>query len=102
MDRLYVVSTMGMFERDTDIYRDRDALREDYQPEQLVGRDGELDTYRAALQPVINGEQPNNVFLGKTGVERPQPRGTYSSISVMMPPNTTTSNSPSKPSTVTD
>jgi len=69
MDRLYVVSTMGMFERDTDIYRDRDALREDYQPEQLVGRDGELDTYRAALQPVINGEQPNNVFLyGKTGV----------------------------------
>lgn len=64
-----MVSTMGMFERDTDIYRDRDALREDYQPEQLVGRDGELDTYRAALQPVINGEQPNNVFLyGKTGV----------------------------------
>lgn len=60
---------MGMFERDTDIYRDRDALREDYQPEQLVGRDEELDTYRAALQPVINGEQPNNVFLyGKTGV----------------------------------
>ncbi|MFW5934225.1 MAG: orc1/cdc6 family replication initiation protein [Halolamina sp.] len=60
---------MGMFERDTDIYRDRDALREDYQPEELVGRDEELDTYRAALQPVINGEQPNNVFLyGKTGV----------------------------------
>ena len=60
---------MGMFERDTEIYRDRDALREDYQPAQLVGRDEELDTYRAALQPVINGEQPNNVFLyGKTGV----------------------------------
>ena len=60
---------MGMFERDTDIYRDRDALREDYQPDELVGRDEELDTYRAALQPVINGEQPNNVFLyGKTGV----------------------------------
>ncbi len=62
-------NAMGMFERDTDIYRDRDALREDYQPEELVGRDEELDTYRAALQPVINGEQPNNVFLyGKTGV----------------------------------
>jgi cell division control protein 6 len=60
---------MGMFERDNEIYRDRDALREDYQPEELVGRDEELDTYRAALQPVINGEQPNNVFLyGKTGV----------------------------------
>ena len=60
---------MGMFERDTDIYRDRDALREDYQPEQLVGRDEELNTYQTTLQPVINGEQPNNIFLyGKTGV----------------------------------
>jgi len=61
--------TMPLFERDHDIYRDRDALREDYQPEELVGRDEEIQTYQAALQPVINGEQPNNVFLyGKTGV----------------------------------
>jgi cell division control protein 6 len=60
---------MALFERDRDIYTDRDALREDYQPEQLVGRDEELETYQSALQPVINGEQPNNVFLyGKTGV----------------------------------
>jgi cell division control protein 6 len=60
---------MALFERDTSIYRDRDALREDYQPDQLVGRDQELDVYQAALQPVINGEQPNNIFLyGKTGV----------------------------------
>ncbi|MBV0902818.1 Cdc6/Cdc18 family protein [Haloarcula salina] len=60
---------MGIFERDTEIYLDRDALREDYQPENLVGRDTELDRYKAALQPVINGEQPNNIFLyGKTGV----------------------------------
>ncbi len=60
---------MPLFERDTEIYRDRDALREDYQPEELVGRDEELRTFQAALQPVINGEQPNNIFLyGKTGV----------------------------------
>lgn len=60
---------MALFERDTNIYRDRDALREDYQPENLVGRDEELDIYQAALQPVINGEQPNNIFLyGKNGV----------------------------------
>jgi len=60
---------MGIFERDTDIYRDRDALREDYQPEELVGRDEELRAYQTALQPVINAEQPNNIFLyGKTGV----------------------------------
>lgn len=58
-----------MFERDTEIYQNRDALREDYQPETLVGRDPELERYRTALQPVINGEQPNNIFLyGKTGV----------------------------------
>lgn len=64
-----VTHTMALFERDTHIYRDRDALREDYQPEELVGRDEELKTYQASLQPVINGEQPNNVFLyGKTGV----------------------------------
>lgn len=58
-----------MFERDTEIYLDRDALREDHQPERLVGRDTELERYKTSLQPVINGEQPNNVFLyGKTGV----------------------------------
>ncbi|WP_435320995.1 orc1/cdc6 family replication initiation protein [Haloarchaeobius sp. TZWSO28] len=60
---------MPLFERDTNIYADRDALREDYQPEELVGRSDELSTYQAALQPVINGEQPDNIFLyGKTGV----------------------------------
>lgn len=60
---------MGMFERDTEVYRNRDALRDDYQPDELVGRDEELSRYKTALQPVINGEQPNNIFLyGKTGV----------------------------------
>ena len=60
---------MTLFEPDTSIYKDRDALREDYQPNSVVGRAAELDAYKAALQPVINGEQPNNVFLyGKTGV----------------------------------
>lgn len=60
---------MAMFERDTEIYRDRDALREDYQPDEVVGRTDELDAYQTALQPVINGEQPNNIFLyGKAGV----------------------------------
>lgn len=58
-----------MFERDTEIYQNRDALRGDYQPDELVGRDEELERYKTALQPVINGEQPNNIFLyGKTGV----------------------------------
>ena len=57
------------FEQDTDIYQDRDALTEDYTPETIVGRDDELSEYHAALQPVINNENPSNIFLyGKSGV----------------------------------
>ena len=58
-----------MFERDEQIYRDRDALRESYQPGDVVGRRSQLKMYQAALQPIINGEEPNNIFLsGKAGV----------------------------------
>ena len=57
------------FVRDDSIYRNRDALLDDYTPETLVGRDDELQQYHSALQPAIYGEQPNNIFLyGKTGV----------------------------------
>ncbi|MFU8867174.1 orc1/cdc6 family replication initiation protein [Natronococcus sp.] len=60
---------MGLFQPDTDIFRHRDALREDYQPEEIIGRDQELQQYISALQPVINGDQPANIFLyGKAGV----------------------------------
>lgn len=60
---------MGPFEPDTDIFQNRDALREDYQPEDIVGRDEELKQYVSALQPAINGDQPSNIFLyGKAGV----------------------------------
>ncbi|WP_323173679.1 orc1/cdc6 family replication initiation protein [Natrialba sp. PRR66] len=60
---------MGLFQPDTDIFRERDVLREDYQPEEIVGRDEELQQYISALQPVINGDQPANIFLyGKAGV----------------------------------
>ncbi|TMT81507.1 AAA family ATPase [Haloterrigena sp. H1] len=60
---------MGLFQPDTDIFRHRDVLREDYQPEEIIGRDEELQQYISALQPVINGDQPANIFLyGKAGV----------------------------------
>lgn len=60
---------MTTFTRDTDIFRDEDMLREDYQPESITGREKELEEYRKALQPVVNGAQPRNIFLyGKTGV----------------------------------
>ncbi len=60
---------MTTFQRDTEIFRDEEMLREDYQPESIAGREEEIDLYKSALQPVVNGAQPRNVFLyGKTGV----------------------------------
>ncbi len=57
------------FTPDNDLYKDRDTLFEDYTPTTIVGRDTELEQYHEALQPVINGERPSNIFLyGKTGV----------------------------------
>lgn len=60
---------MPTFSRDTEIFRDEEMLREDYQPESITAREEELDAYQTALQPVVNGAQPRNIFLyGKTGV----------------------------------
>lgn len=57
------------FTPDDTLYKHRDSLSENYTPETIVGRDNEISQYHAALQPVINGETPNNTFLyGKTGV----------------------------------
>jgi len=50
-------------------FENRNALLDDYTPEEMVGRDDELDEYHRALQPAINESQPDNIFLyGKTGV----------------------------------
>ncbi|NHN42757.1 AAA family ATPase [Halorubellus sp. JP-L1] len=57
------------FEQDTRVFQNRDALTEQYTPDELVGRDEELTEFHAALQPVINGENPSNIFIyGKSGV----------------------------------
>lgn len=51
------------------VFADRNVLLDDYTPENLVGRDDELDEYHAALQPAIEGSEPDNIFLfGKAGV----------------------------------
>jgi len=51
------------------IFANRDALTEQWTPDELVGRDDELREYHTALQPVIENEIPSNVFLyGKSGV----------------------------------
>lgn len=57
------------FEPTGNIFEEREALLEEWTPEKLVGRDEELRQYHAALQPVIEGETPSNIFLyGKSGV----------------------------------
>ncbi|MFC6764042.1 orc1/cdc6 family replication initiation protein [Natrinema soli] len=57
------------FEPTGRIFKEREALLEEWTPDKLVGRDTELQQYHAALQPVIEGETPSNIFLyGKSGV----------------------------------
>ena len=57
------------FVPDNSIFKNREALLEEWTPDDLVGRDEELSQYHAALQPVINKETPSNIFLyGKSGV----------------------------------
>ncbi|QIO25077.1 orc1/cdc6 family replication initiation protein [Haloarcula sp. JP-L23] len=57
------------FTPSTSVFQQREALLEEWTPEELVGRDDELQQYHAALQPVINNETPSNIFLyGKSGV----------------------------------
>jgi len=62
------VTSIG-FERGKTPYTNRDALLDDYTPDELVGRDDELEEYQQLLNPVIWGDQPSNIFLyGKAGV----------------------------------
>lgn len=60
---------MRRFERKQNIFRNKDALGESYQPEEIEERDEEIEAYMDALQPVVDGWEPNNIFLyGNTGV----------------------------------
>jgi len=60
---------MRHFERKQNIFRNKDALGESYQPDQIEERDEEIEEYMDALQPVVDGWEPNNIFLyGNTGV----------------------------------
>lgn len=60
---------MRRFERKRNIFRDKDALGESYHPEKIEERDEEIEEYMDALQPVVDGWEPNNIFLyGNTGV----------------------------------
>lgn len=57
------------FEVDNSIYKNRTSLKDSYTPDEIVGRDEELKAYRDALYPIVDGEEPDNIFLyGKSGV----------------------------------
>lgn len=58
------------------LFDEKVVLEEEYQPENIVERDAELDAYKEALKDVLFGRNPPNVFvygksgLGKTAVTR--------------------------------
>lgn len=57
------------FRQNTTIFRNEDVLTDDYIPNQLPGREKEIEQYQSALQPVVNGSKPNNIFLyGQSGI----------------------------------
>lgn len=57
------------FGRDTTIFRNEDVLTDDYTPDELPGREDEIKQYQSALQPVVNGRKPRNIFLyGQSGI----------------------------------
>ena len=60
---------MRRFERKQNVFTNKDALGESYKPERIEERDDEISEYMDALQPVVDGWEPDNVFVyGKTGV----------------------------------
>lgn len=60
---------MTRFDLENLVFANKDVLREDWQPENLEERDSEMDTCATALRPLLQGHQPDNLFLyGLTGV----------------------------------
>ncbi|CAM3002652.1 orc1/cdc6 family replication initiation protein [Halobacterium salinarum] len=54
---------------DRSIFAAKKILSEDYQPDQILERDEEIDEYRHALEDVLFGRTPQNIMLyGRTGL----------------------------------
>jgi len=52
-----------------ELFANKDVLKDHYEPEEILERDEEIDQYANALQDVVDGWEPDNVFVyGKTGV----------------------------------
>jgi cell division control protein 6 len=58
------------------IIRDARVLREEFIPSRVLHREGQLDTIRNCLKPIIKGMEPRNIFIygspgtGKTCISR--------------------------------
>jgi len=51
------------------IFSDKSVLSESYQPDTILERDEEIDAYSHALQDILFGREPENIFLyGKAGL----------------------------------
>ncbi|EMA10264.1 orc1/cdc6 family replication initiation protein [Haloarcula marismortui] len=51
------------------IFTAKEVLSEDYQPDQILERDEEIDEYRHALEDVLFGRTPQNIMLyGRAGL----------------------------------
>jgi len=62
------MSRSSPFSNSPSLFKDRDVLRPDYQPNELVERDEEIEEYAGALNPILNGWVPDNIFIyGKAG-----------------------------------
>ncbi|AEH38785.1 orc1/cdc6 family replication initiation protein [Halopiger xanaduensis] len=60
----------GPFSDLTDtLFADKSVLSESYQPEEILERDEEIEAFSHALQDVLFGREPENIFLyGKAGL----------------------------------
>lgn len=57
------------FKDSNDVFRTKEPLDEAYQPDEILERDEEINTFAAALQDVLDGFGPPNVFIyGQTGI----------------------------------
>lgn len=57
------------FKNTNPIFRDKEPFQEDYTPDTILERDEKIDEYGQALQDIVDGFGPPNVFVyGQTGV----------------------------------
>lgn len=57
------------FKSSNPIFRDKEPFQEDYTPDTILERDEKIDEYGQALQDIVDGFGPPNVFVyGQTGV----------------------------------